>query len=185
VSGLEGKGGERRVEVRCQYCGQVHRVPRDIFGDREKAELSCAACGKVFQVVNPKLATLKIDTTRKKVSTVTDCVSPEGHKLRLPAQKDLSLKVLEGDERGTVYPVNKPRVTIGRTNADISLHDAAASRVHCALEVSDEDVLVRDLDSTNGTLVDNQPIRTAKLSNGSTFKVGKHLFQLVIAAKGA
>jgi transcription elongation factor Elf1 len=172
------------VDVRCQHCGKTHQVPRDIFGGAERVTLTCSGCGNTFPVVNPKLTTLRIDTTRKKIPSVTADTSLEGRKLRLPEDQELSLKVLEGEEKGTVYPLSKPRVTIGRTNADITLSDRMASRLHCTLEVGDDGVFVRDLGSTNGTLVNNKPVSTAKLSHGSKFRVGRHLFQLVVAAKG-
>lgn len=172
------------MEVHCQHCGKVHKVPRDIFGTAERASLSCTACGKTFYVVNPRLPTLRIDTTHKKAPSVTADTSLEGRMLRLPEKQELSLKVLEGSEVGSVYLLSKPRVTIGRTNADIMLNDRMASRMHCTLEVSDEGVLIRDLGSTNGTLVNNKPVSTAKLSNGSRFRVGRHLFQLIVTAKG-
>jgi pSer/pThr/pTyr-binding forkhead associated (FHA) protein len=92
----------------------------------------------------------------------------------------LSLKVLEGEEKGTVYPVNKPRFLIGRTNGDVNLNDSLISRVHCALEISADGILLKDLESTNRTFVDEKAIETAALTNGSTFRVGGHVLQLVI-----
>lgn len=173
------------MEVRCHHCQHVQTVEGDIFGNREKADLTCAACGKSFQIINPKLGTLRVDTTRKKLPSITSEVSPDGRLLHLPEHQEISLKVLEGEEAGTVYPVIKPRITIGRANADVTVNDHLISRIHCALEISDEWILLRDLGSTNGTLVNNEPIEAATVSNGSTFRVGKHLFELVIIPKGA
>ncbi len=174
------------MEVRCQYCGEVHRVPRDIFNTREeKVSLSCTNCGKSFKVSNPKLTTLRVEPTHRKVSSLSDKVNFEGRELRLPPDQELTLKVLEGAEKGTVYPIKKPRITIGRENADISIDDRSTSRIHCALEVSAKGVLLRDLDSTNGTLVNNVPVEMVELTGGSTFRVGSHLFQLEITPKGA
>ncbi len=172
------------MEVRCHHCGQAQAVGDNIFGNREKAEVTCSACGKRFQVINPHLATLRSETTRRVVPSITSEVSADGRMLRLPPSHEISLKVIEGKETGTVYPVNKPRVTIGRTNADVIVNDKMSSRLHCALEISDEWVLLRDLGSTNGTLVNDQPIQTATLKDGSTFRIGSHAFQLVIAPKG-
>ena len=37
----------------------------------------------------------------------------------------------------------------------------------------------------NGTLVDGKPIRSAPLSDGATFRIGSHVFQLVVTPKPA
>lgn len=172
------------MEIRCHHCGHAFQVTRDIFVvDRERADLVCPACQGSLQVVNPQLATFRSESTAKKLSSITSAVADDGRLLRLPEDQEVYLKVLEGEERGTIYPVTKPRLTIGRANADITVNDRMVSRIHCALEISDEGVSLRDLESTNGTLVDNQPIRTALLRNGSAFRIGNHVFQLVISPK--
>ena len=172
------------MQAGCPHCGHLQTVSKENLGDREKLEVSCPACGKSFQVENPQLGDLQAETTRKKLRPVTSEVTPDGRVLRLPDGKTISVKVLEGHEKGTVYPVLKPRLTLGRSNADIIVNDPLSSRLHCGLEISEEGVLLRDLGSTNGTLVDNRPIRTAALSDGSTFQIGKHSFQLLITSKG-
>ena len=132
VSGLE-----------VNHCGKEQAVTEDIFGNRGEVEFTCPACQKPFRVVNPRTSTLRVDTTHRKVHTITEDVSPDGYALRLPADQNLSLIALEGAEQGTVYPVNKPRITIGRTNVDVTIDDQMTSRVHCALEISDEGVTLR------------------------------------------
>lgn len=100
--------------------------------------------------------------------------------LRLPADQQISLRVLEGADEGTVYPVVKPRFTLGRANADVLVNDPSASRLHCRLEVGDDGVLLRDLNSTNGTLINDQPVQAAMLAHGSAFRIGRNLYQLQI-----
>jgi hypothetical protein len=142
------------------------------------------ACGQTIRVVSPKLATLRLETTRKSVPTTKLEYDEDGRLLALPRGKRIDLKVLEGDEAGTVFAVAKPRVTIGRGNADIIINDRVVSRLHCALEISEDSVLLRDLGSTNGTIVGNQLVQTAPLTSGSKFQIGKHIFQLLVTTSG-
>ena len=171
------------MEVHCQHCGEVQAVGDKIFGNHEKVDLVCSKCSKTFQVINPKLATFRPEATRKKVPIITTGVSIDGLALSLPDNQEITLRALEGEEKGTVYPVHKPRITIGRANADVIVDDMLSSRVHCSLEVMDQSVVLRDLNSTNGTYVNDQPIQAVTLSNGSIFRIGGHSFQLVITPK--
>jgi Inner membrane component of T3SS, cytoplasmic domain len=172
-----------RMDARCYHCLSTQTVEEDIFRDREKVEVLCASCGKTFQIINPKMATFRPQTTRRTVPSITSEISVEGLPLNLPSNQEISLKVLEGHEKGTIYPMLKPRITIGRANSDVIINDMLSSRIHCAVEVSDQTVLLRDLESTNGTLIEGAPIKTALLQNGSVFQIGAHSFQLVITPK--
>ena len=171
------------MQNRCDYCGTVMELSADVFGGREKAEVKCPDCGRLVWVVNPMLETLRQEPTKKKLNPVTSEIGTDGHVLHLPDNTEISLRALEGRESGTVYAVPKPRMTVGRANADIIINDPMISRMHCALEVSDEGIRLLDLGSTNGTFVNDQQIESAVLSSGSTFRVGEHLFQLVISPK--
>jgi hypothetical protein len=148
-------------------------------------EVACQGCGQTYGVVNPQVATLRMETTRESLPTRTVEYSEDGRLLALPQDKRISLKALEGNEAGTVFAVAKPRVTIGRSNADIIIDDRVVSRLHCALEISEDSVLLRDLGSTNGTIVGNELVQTATLTSGSTFRVGRHVFQLLITPKSS
>lgn len=61
---------------------------------------------------------------------------------------------------------------IGRgTDADVRVEDPGVSRSHCEI-VLGSPAIVRDLGSTNGTLVDGQRVAQAALVDGSTLQVG-------------
>lgn len=172
------------MDARCYHCLNTQTVEDNIFGEHEKVSLACSSCGKEFQIINPRMATFRSQTTRRTVPSITSEISVEGIPLTLPPNQEISLKVIEGTEKGTIYPMHKPRITIGRANSDIIINDMLSSRIHCAVEVSEKTVLLRDLESTNGTLVEGEPIQTALLQNGSVFQIGGHFFQLVVTPKG-
>lgn len=92
--------------------------------------------------------------------------------LKLPIGYRLSLACLAGPDSGRIFEVDKPRVTIGRANADIVLTDSQCSRAHAAVEVMDDRVFVVDLGSTNGTFVGDKRISRQELDNRSEFDVG-------------
>ncbi|HLY62706.1 MAG TPA: FHA domain-containing protein [Terriglobia bacterium] len=171
------------MEVRCYHCLKIQTVEDDVFGKVEKVDVHCSSCGETFQIINPKLTTFHAQATRKTVPSITSELSVEGLPLNLPLNREISLVVLEGQEKGTIYLLHKPRITIGRANSDVIINDMLSSRIHCAVEVSDQIVLLRDLESTNGTLIEGAPIQTALLTNGSVFRIGAHSFQLVITLK--
>jgi pSer/pThr/pTyr-binding forkhead associated (FHA) protein len=65
--------------------------------------------------------------------------------------------------------------TVGRaTLSDFILDAAMVSKVHCRL-ITDArgDLTVEDLDSTNGTFVNDRRVRTAPLAAGDRLRVGR------------
>jgi pSer/pThr/pTyr-binding forkhead associated (FHA) protein len=70
--------------------------------------------------------------------------------------------------------------TIGRTSGANFIVDAPLiSRVHCRLTVAhDGNVEVADLDSTNGTWINGERVRTAPLGEGHVLRVGRVEFVL-------
>jgi hypothetical protein len=74
---------------------------------------------------------------------------------------------------------------IGRNiSNDCQVHDSSISGTHCEVIVDGETVRVRDLDSTNGTFVDEMLVREAFLREGQTLRLGNCAFCFVPDAKG-
>jgi pSer/pThr/pTyr-binding forkhead associated (FHA) protein len=65
--------------------------------------------------------------------------------------------------------------TLGRTRtADFIVDAPLLSRVHCRFEVSDDDrLMVIDLDSTNGTFVNDRRVERAVLAAGDRLRLGR------------
>ena len=62
---------------------------------------------------------------------------------------------------------------LGRgSDTDIRIEDPGASRNHCEI-VLGSPVLLRDLNSTNGTLVNGSKVGEVPLEDGTAFQVGQ------------
>jgi hypothetical protein len=72
-------------------------------------------------------------------------------------------------------------ITIGRnpTN-DFRVPDPTVSSFHCELVVSGQTVLVRDLSSTNGTFIENQPVQEAFLKPWQILRLGQAELRLEV-----
>ena len=70
--------------------------------------------------------------------------------------------------------------TVGRTvGADFIVDAALVSRLHCRLSAgSDGQLVVEDLGSTNGTVVNGKRIDRATLGAGDSLQVGRVTFQV-------
>ncbi|MEO8175898.1 MAG: TIR domain-containing protein [Sphingomicrobium sp.] len=85
------------------------------------------------------------------------------------------LEVKEGDFAGKLIMVDPAGLKIGRTPpADAVIPHRSVSREHCIVGIANDELLVTDLNSTNGTSVDGVRIRRATvLPVGSILKVGQ------------
>ena len=70
--------------------------------------------------------------------------------------KDKELKTLETD---------KPEISIGRNeNSDIHINNLGASKKHARIFRRNGEYIIEDLKSTNGTMMNNENIITARLT---------------------
>jgi pSer/pThr/pTyr-binding forkhead associated (FHA) protein len=71
--------------------------------------------------------------------------------------------------------------TVGRnpTN-DVVIHEASVSSFHAEVTVGEDGVVVRDLQSTNGTFVDDEPITEKEIRSGQVVQFGTVAFRLEI-----
>ncbi len=89
------------------------------------------------------------------------------------------LQRLDGEEQVTRFVVTPAGLRMGRTPpADVIVPGAGVSRAHCLVEISGDKLRVTDLNSTNGTYIDNKRVdRSAILAVGSILRVGSVSFE--------
>lgn len=77
------------------------------------------------------------------------------------------------------FPLEVGTAILGRgQEADIKLEDELVSRKHCAVSFDGSQVYVQDLDSTNGTYVDGNPIQSFALGEDNRLQVGSMVLKL-------
>ena len=90
--------------------------------------------------------------------------------------------VKSGPDTGKVFDVTCERkLTIGRgANSDTQINDPRMSRAHCEIEIVDNAIVVRDLASSSGTLVDGETISQKQVRAGQKIYAGDTEFELRI-----
>src|SRR3974390_312197 len=82
-------------------------------------------------------------------------------------------------------PLDKERLTIGRkAHNDIQIDNLAVSGEHCLIVTLLNDSFLEDLGSTNGTLVNGNPIKKHILQNNDVIEVGKYKLKYVTDQAG-
>ncbi|WP_028455555.1 FHA domain-containing protein [Chitinilyticum litopenaei] len=73
------------------------------------------------------------------------------------------------------FRLTRPRVLIGRRPGnDIQIAHRAISGVHAAIEKHDGGYVLTDLESTNGTRVNGEPVVRHVLRDGDTIRIGRY-----------
>ena len=92
---------------------------------------------------------------------------------------ELILEIIEGPEAGRQMPLTQA-VEAGRSaDAGLTLGDEQASRHHARIEPSGSGAIVTDLDSMNGTYVNEQPISGRReIRAGDRVRIGLSVLEL-------
>ncbi len=92
------------------------------------------------------------------------------------------LSVVSGKQAGAVIPLPQGKFLIGREeDCHLRPNSELVSRHHCVFTVDEFTVRLRDLGSTNGTLVNGERIRGGVvLNSGDIVSIGKIEFRVVI-----
>lgn len=81
------------------------------------------------------------------------------------------------------YALDKERMTIGRRSSnDIHIDNLAISGEHAVIVTSEDDTYLEDLNSTNGTLVNEKSVKKHTLKHGDAIGLGKYQLRYVTDA---
>jgi predicted Zn finger-like uncharacterized protein len=187
----------------CDTCLARYRYDESRFAGRRVKKVRCTKCLTVFEVENPALAASPAGSLREGVDEtyirladetggtkppsatprrvpLASSSRPSSAALALPADAKLSIAVIAGPAAGTIYSIEKPRIVIGRQDADFVLEDPEVSRHHSAIEVAGDQVTLVDLESTNGTFIGDEQIKDAPLAHQQEFSIGGSTLMLIV-----
>jgi len=86
----------------------------------------------------------------------------------------ITLRVLDGADRGQVFGDLATPITIGREEGNsVQLNDERISRFHIKIQEDQEKLVLTDLESTNGTRVNGEDTQLRILRFGDVISVGR------------
>ena len=151
--------------VFCNHCG--HRNP--------PSSTFCSSCGAVLD--KPSLRTNVLPKTDPLLDGLLDDDNAVVHAGEVEPG-EVMLVVRQGPEIGTRYTLHGDSVSVGRVpDNDIQLDDFTVSRQHAVLVRENQDWILRDLGSLNGTYVNNERVDECVVRHGDAVQIGR--FHLV------
>lgn len=99
------------------------------------------------------------------------------------AAKQYALRFISGKYQGGEFPLpNNKEIVVGRSSElDMVLVEDMVSRRHAKLTVTGDQIFIQDLGSTNGTFVNGEKIKRARLNEGDRILIGTSIIKLVAA----
>jgi DNA-binding NtrC family response regulator len=89
------------------------------------------------------------------------------------------LVVVEGPDKGKEWELGKTKTYVGRSSVnDITLSDNSVSGTHFELRAEEDGFLLRDVGSTNGTILGGCRVKEVYLAPSASFRAGNTTFQL-------
>jgi predicted Zn finger-like uncharacterized protein len=185
------------VIITCPECDTKYRYDEARFGGAEVKLVKCTSCQHSFEVRNPldepSNATAigqmfqEVPEEIEEAAVESEPEAPELPELApLPKDQRFSLAVIAGSQAGSVFPITKPRVYLGRGSAmDVQIKDSEVSRRHAMIEVRKGKVMLIDMGATNGTWVGGERAEEAEIQNQGEFTLGSTTLMLIITGSPA
>ena len=86
----------------------------------------------------------------------------------------VTFRVLDGIDKGRVFRELSTPVTIGREEGNVlRLNDERVSRYHAKVQADNNEIILTDLESTNGTRVNNTVVQIRRLKPGDRISIGR------------
>jgi pSer/pThr/pTyr-binding forkhead associated (FHA) protein len=94
------------------------------------------------------------------------------------------LVILNQGMTGRTHELNVDRTTVGRVEDNtFQISDPSVSSHHCEVHLRGSEILIRDLNSTNGSFINGEKITETILKPGQTLRLGQ--VELKLEAEGA
>ncbi len=106
------------------------------------------------------------------------CLRPSGFRFSPTLERllmtTITLRILDGADQGRAYENLEPPITIGREEGNaVQLNDDRVSRYHVKIQEDNCQLVLTDLESTNGTRVNGEDISLRILRHGDLITLGR------------
>lgn len=166
--------------IQCPNCNAKYNVPGEKLQQRRK--LKCSSCHTIFEIGAEEDSASEKDTAKIIKHDVDNSLWTDAN-LRLPDNLKISLAIIKGARAGYIYHLDKPYVLIGRGKVDLIIPDKEISRKHVAVEVRNDKIFLRDLGSTNGTIISNEKVSITEIADQVEFRIGQTTLMLITTPK--
>lgn len=149
----------------------VYALRTDMFGERTRTAEAAA----------PARATPAVSATRTEPREAPVSAAPAPRASGQATVHNVThLIILEGTRAGERIELGRDPLTIGRSSdCGLTLKDEFTSSQHARLMLWNDDWMIQDLDSTNGTFLGKKRISSpTPVPLGSAIKVGRTSFEL-------
>jgi DNA segregation ATPase FtsK/SpoIIIE, S-DNA-T family len=176
------------MNVACSQCGAKYVLKDAEIVAHPKVQFTCPKCGKttvvkIEQKVDATIAMLPLPSFARPTGSSSGQKMDRASRERLPESISAELSVIAGPDTGMTFNLQFVEVIVGRQGADVELSDPEISRQHCLLEVKNNFIQLKDLDSTNGTYYEEERVRAAMLRDGTAFRVGSTVLRVALAKR--
>ncbi|HSL68451.1 MAG TPA: DUF3662 and FHA domain-containing protein [Actinomycetota bacterium] len=168
---LSSEDAERFQQAEGALVGELKQVVRD------------AATERGWGLVGPPEIEFRTDESLGRGQFGCEATLVEGEPEPAPAPSaaggEAAIVLLEEGHEARTYQLHKQSVAIGRLpECDIVISDPGASRRHATIAREDGgEYVLRDLGSTNGTIVNDEPVGEHVLSDGDRITIGNTVLE--------
>lgn len=168
---LSSEDAERFQQVEGALVGELKQVVRD------------AAAERGWGLVGPPEIEFRTDDSLGRGQFGCEATLVEGEPEPAPASSatggEAAIVLLEEGHEARTYQLHKQSVAIGRLpECDIVISDPGASRRHATVTREDGgEYVLTDLGSTNGTIVNDEPVGEHVLSDGDRITIGNTVLE--------
>lgn len=149
------------------YAYPAEKTPVEVlvYRDIKTSEASDTADVKQFLIADA------LTQEQKETEKPKPAAPPEPEKEKEEKALRVRIEVTDGPQKGNKFNVPLP-CTIGRRDATIRIRDMTVSKTHASFEAVEGKIVFKDLDSTNGSIVNGKPVKEVELSNGDIVQIG-------------
>jgi hypothetical protein len=154
--------------------GIVYALRSDLFGQRvRKMNTDSAATFPASAAPAPAPAAAPFAATAPRASPADDAGMAT-------SQNTTRLVITSGPKAGSEFPLGTETITIGRSSdSSLVIRDDYTSTHHARLMLWNDEWMLQDLDSTNGTFLSGSRVTVpTKIPLNATVKIGATSFEL-------